>query len=170
MIRKNYLSRFITNHSFFRLFEKRTGHYFMTWYGALSVYHNSCLLHFLYEIVFVYVSSMMRVMVTYFLLSWLTYDDREGLSKLFVNNNLFTARRLRIPIHYPAFTANEISHPRLFMQINCLIIRCRTSINITLSSIQEYPTLISIVSWSYFSRIYFRSLIKRWIYSFVFIN
>ena len=169
MIRKNYLSRSITNHSFFRLFVK-TGHYFMTWYGALSVYHNSCLLHFLYDLVFVYVSSMMRVMVTYFLLSWLTYDDREGLSKLFVNNNLFTARRLRIPIHYPAFTANEISHPRLFMQINCLIIRCRTSINITLSSIQEYPTLISIVSWSYFSRIYFRSLIKRWIYSFVFIN
>ena len=68
MIRKNYLSRSITNHSFFRLFEK-TGHYFMTWYGALSGYHNSCLLHFLYDIVFVYVSSMMRVMVTYFLLS-----------------------------------------------------------------------------------------------------
>ena len=157
MIRKNYLSRSITNHSFFRLFEK-SGHYFMTWYGALSVYHNSCLLHFLYEIVFVYVSSMMRVMVTYFLLSWLTYDDREGLSKLFVNNNLFTARRLRIPIHYPAFTANEISHSRLFMQINRLIIRCRTGMNITLSSIQEYPMLISI------------HFIKRWIYSFVFID
>ena len=146
MIRKNYLSRSITNHSFFRLFVK-TGHYFMTWYGALSVYHNSCLLHFLYDLVFVYVSSMMRVMVTYFLLSWLTYDDREGLSKLFVNNNLFTARRLRIPIHYPALMTNEISHPRLFMQIHSLITRCRTSINVTLSFIEENWMLILIASW-----------------------